>query len=208
MSSEIYRAIEDFRYLLNRGYNRSSALRFVSDKYGLDIKGRNILERSVFSEKDARKRRSKLVDIEEIYNQRLLIDGYNVLITVENILYGGEIVECDDGFIRDVSATFGKYKIKKETFDALDKILSVLKKFNPGEVIFCFDSQVSYSGKLSQIVRNELKRRNIRGNAKTFKNVDYVLINESGIVCTSDRVIIDKVKKVLDIPRYIYKMRS
>ena len=57
-------------------------------------------------------------------------------------------------------------------------------------------------------MRNELKRRNIRGNAKTFKNVDYVLINESGIVCTSDRVIIDKVKKVLDIPRYIYKMRS
>ncbi len=34
---------------------------------------------------------------------------------------------------------------------------------------------------------------------KTAKNTDYVIANSKGVVCTSDRAIIKKADKVLDL---------
>ncbi|MFH1773627.1 MAG: DUF434 domain-containing protein [Methanobacteriota archaeon] len=198
-------AICDLRFLLNRGYNKSSAVNFVANKYKLGIKSRNFLVRAVFSLSEAEEHRKKRIDIKKIKGRGIVIDGYNVLITVESALKGKEVILCDDGFVRDTSATFGKYKLSKVTLPAIEKIMKILKSNAVGRALFIFDSQVSFSGELCRLIREKLAEHALNGDAITSESADYIIIKSKGIVCTSDRAIIKKAAKVVDIPYYIAK---
>jgi len=202
-------AKRDFKYLLNQGYPRKGALKFVGDHYLLEEISRNLIYRTVFSNEEAENRKMKLVLLDDIKNKTVFIDGYNVLITIESICKGenGLIVKGDDGVIRDVKAVFGKYKCNEKTKDVLNAIISLLKLYQPLFVRFFFDRQVSMSGKLTKLTQEIMAIQEIKGKAETSENVDFQLIFRSsdtdGIVATSDGVIIDKVNKILDIPNYI-----
>jgi len=198
-------AVHDLRFLLNRGYNRNSAVNFVANKYKLGIKSRNFLVRAVFSLSEAEEHRKKRIDIKKTKGMEIVIDGYNVLITVESALKGKEVILCDDGFVRDTSATFGKYKLSKVTLPAIEKIMKLLKSNAVGRALFIFDSQVSFSGELCRLVREKLAEYELNGGAITSESADYIIIKSKGIVCTSDRAIIKKAVKVVDIPYYIAK---
>lgn len=207
---KISKAVTDLRYLLNRGYRKKGALKFVSDRYLLNIHERNYLARKVFSREAALSRQNKILDISRVKDENVFVDGYNVLITVESICTGyPSLVRCDDGFLRDVNAVFGKYKIKDATKPALTQIMLLLKYYNPRFVKFLYDSPVSQSGELSKVTRNILKANGVSGDAVTSKNVDSELISLSkdigGIVATSDSAVIDKIQRVIDIPCEILK---
>jgi hypothetical protein len=199
----------DLKFLLNRRYNKKNSLNFVSNKYLLNKEAKNYLVRKVFSNEKIMARMIKIVDIHEINNKTVFIDGYNVLITVEMICNQEyeAILMCDDGVLRDIKAVFGKYKSNPKTEDALNRIIRVLKNHNPLSINFFYDSPVSNSGELAKLTESLIKSNNISGNALTKKNVDYDLVKQSkkvrGIVGTSDGVIIDKVENVLDIPYWI-----
>ena len=81
-------AIRDYRYLKNRGYPDKAALKLVGDHHRLGAQERNCLFRAVFAGRDCRRRRRKLVDPPAVDGQRLGVDWYNVLITVESYLKG------------------------------------------------------------------------------------------------------------------------
>ena len=196
-------AIDDLRFLLNRGYNRNSAVNFVANKYRLRIKDRNFLVRAVFSRSEAKEHKKKRVDIKKIKGREVVIDGYNVLIAVESALKGKEVILCDDGFVRDTSATFGKYKLSKFTLPAVEKIIKILKNNSASRVLFIFDSQVSFSGELCRLIREKLAEHALNGDAVTSRSADYIITKSKGIVCTSDRAVIKKAAKILDIPYYI-----
>lgn len=207
-------AICDLRFLLNRGYNKSSAVNFVANKYKLGIKARNFLVRAVFSSLEAREHRRKRVEIKKIKGREVVLDGYNVLITVESALKGKEVILCDDGFVRDTSATFGKYKLSKVTLPAIEKIMKILKSNAVSRALFIFDSQVSFSGELCSLIRQKLTEHALNGDAVTSSCADHIITKSRGMVCSSDRGIIKKAAKVVDIPYYIAtskrlkKMRS
>ncbi|WP_407282659.1 DUF434 domain-containing protein [Methanolobus sp. WCC1] len=57
------KAADDIRYLLEKGYKRDSAIRFVADHYKLDKNERYILARTVFSDATASSRKQKKLDI-------------------------------------------------------------------------------------------------------------------------------------------------
>lgn len=196
--------VHDLRFLLDRSYNKDSAIRVVADKYRLTKKEMNFLLRAVFSKKEADEHKKKLT--KSVKGKDIVVDGYNVLITVESFLKKKEIFLCDDGFVRDVSATFGKYRITRGTPKAVDMILEKIKKMNPGNVTFIFDAQVSFSGELCKMFRDKMSEMGIKGTAKTRKNADYAIANSKGIICTSDRAIIKKVERVLDLAGNVTKM--
>ncbi len=81
----------------------------MADKYRLTKKERNFLLRAIFSKKEAEVHKKKLTG--NVRGKGLVVDGYNVMITVESFLNGKELFISDDGFVRDVSATFGNYHI-------------------------------------------------------------------------------------------------
>ncbi len=207
-------AKKDFQYLLGRGFPRTGALEYVGNHYLLDEMQRNYLIRTVFSREKIENRKDKLILLSDVKGKDVLLDGYNVLITVETMLQGADdlIVDCDDGVIRDVKAVFGKYKENENTENALNSIISLLKLFKPKNVLFFYDSPVSLSGELARTTREILDSHEVPGDAQTSENVDATLIRLSKegkcIVATSDGVIIDKVDHVLDIPSYVSRVKK
>ncbi len=202
-------ATYDLKFFLNRGYRKKVALNFVANRYLLDKDGRNFLVRKVFSNIKSMDRIVKIVDINNIKNKTIIIDGYNVLITVESI-YNHEydsIIMCDDGVLRDLKAVFGKYKTNSSTEAALNHIITILNQHNPACINFLYDSPVSKSGELVKLTDSLIKTHGLTGSAVTNKNVDFELVKLSkdfrGIVATSDGAVIDKVERILDIPYWI-----
>ncbi len=204
LSDELKRAIRDLRCLLNRGYPRSSAVKFVADHYQLVLDDRHLLTRCVFSEDEINDHRKRLVKPGEMEGRNVGIDGYNVLITVESVMSGERVVKCDDGFIRDLQAIFGKYKISDSTEPAVFKILDILEDLKPAKVFFFFDKQVSKSGELAGLIRRELENRGLGGGARTTKGTDAEVWGVD-VSASSDRIIIERSDRVLDIPSEIVR---
>lgn len=211
---KLQKAAYDLRFLINRNYRKKGALQFVANRYILDKNERNYLARSIFSNLISKERQEKMLDISKIKGQLLLVDGYNVLITVESI-YNEDydsIVLCDDGVIRDLNAVFGKYKLSNATEMALNKILDLISLYSPSCTCFFFDSPVSFSGKLAGVTKRIIGEHNMRGSVCLSKTVDAEIIKlsqlKNGIAATGDSVIIDKVGRFVDIPRYILELNK
>src|ERR1043165_341306 len=92
---------EDLRYLLGRGYPMRSALTLIGDHLQLFKRQRQFLFRCVTSIRQAEQIRAHAISPEHARGRVLLVDGYNVLITIETAIDGGPLVRCDDGFLRD-----------------------------------------------------------------------------------------------------------
>lgn len=174
-------------------------MEFVSDHYQLELDERHLLARCVFSDDEVRDHQKSFMKSSEVEGCKVGVDGYNVLITVESALNGRRIVRCDDGFVRDLRAIFGKYKMSSSTERAIAEILRALKKMNPDEVVLLFDKQVSKSGELAGFVRRQLDKMELEGDARTTVGTD-AKVWKFEVSASSDRVVIEKSDRVLDIP--------
>ena len=200
-------AAKDFRYLLNRGYPRKTALELVGNRYQLSFDERHLLHRGVFSEYDSKSRLEKKIPAGRIKNRNLAIDGYNVLITVEAGLCGRPLILADDGFARDISGLSGNFKKTARTEKALKLILDDLKRTKPRRVLFLFDAPISKSGELAEEVRGRLNKESLPGDALAVKVPEKILIGFPGIVATSDTAIIDQSEKVVDLAGHVLRTR-
>jgi len=207
LSTKLADAVRDLRYLLNRGYPRDSAVVFVANHHRLKLDERHLLARCVFSRAEVAGHRAKSADSTGVRGKGLGVDGYNVLITSESILAGKPVVRCDDGFVRDLRAIFGKYRTSSVTPHALVKILKTIARAGPSDVIIMFDSQVSRSGELAAEVRRRLKEVGLRGDAQTVAGVDFK-IRGFDVVASSDRAIIERARAAWDIPAEILGRRK
>ncbi|MEM4187587.1 MAG: DUF434 domain-containing protein [Candidatus Hadarchaeum sp.] len=194
------RAVRDLLYLLNQGYPRESAVNFVSNHYRLPLAERHLLARCVFSELEVNEHRKKAVGISGVRGKRLGIDGYNVLITIESLLMGKRVVLCNDGFIRDLRAIFGKYRAGPATPRAIAELVGVVARAEPKEAVVFFDKQVSHSGELAAEIRDRIKKAGLFGDAVAEGGVD-IKLKGFDVVASSDRAVIERAKKVWDIPQ-------
>jgi len=199
-------AVKDLRHLLNRNYNRESTLKFVGDKHQLSREERLTLYRGVYDAQSVKRHQSKLIPTTAISGKTLAVDGYNILITVESLLSDKPLVLCDDGFIRDISAVHGKHKPTKKTVNALTIILNFLNKNKARKTLFFYDAQVSKSGELAALTRSLIKKSGLDGDAQAVKQADLATLKSSNIVASSDAVIIEKAKRVVDLAGEIAKI--
>ena len=70
----------DLSYLLSRGYGVKSATQMVGNKYRMNSRQQIALKRMCASQKAVEIRQEKEVKKDEIEGQKLLIDGFNLLI--------------------------------------------------------------------------------------------------------------------------------
>lgn len=191
---------------MNRGYPKKSALNFVSNHYRLSLDERNILARVVFPTTVAEQRKSKLIGLNDLRGELVGIDGYNVLITVESVIYCHPLFLCDDGVLRDVRAIFGRYRMGEHTRRSLEAIIDVLSEIKPRFSLFLYDSSVSKSGELASLTRSILRRRGVKGNALAVRSPDWILSRwRKAVIATSDHTIMDKCERIVDIPAEICK---
>jgi len=207
LSAKLADAVRDLRFLLNQGYPRDSAVTFVANHYRLKLNERHLLARCVFSRAEVVSHQAKAVSSAKVRGKRLGVDGYNVLITTESILAGKPVVRCDDGFVRDLRAIFGKYRMSSVTPRALASILKIIAGARPDNVIIMFDSQMSRSGELAAEVRRRLKQVGLKGDARTIAGVDFK-VRGFDVASSSDRAIIERSKAVWDIPAEIMSRRT
>ena len=203
ISPDLWKAADDFRFLLNRGYPRDASLQLIGNRYNLDHDHRHLLRRGVFAASVAEERRSKKVSLEEIRGKAVAIDGYNCLITLESALKAKTIVLADDAFIRDISGVSGTYREAPETTQALDLIIDLLIAAAPAEVLFLLDAPISGSGKLAARIRGLMAERGLSGDAQAVKVPERVMVGYQGIIATSDTALIDQSKQVFDLAGHL-----
>src|SRR2546423_11697203 len=84
--ADLRSAVADLSLLLSRGYAQPSALKVVGDRYNLEARQRMAMMRAACTDQALEHRTSTRVSCEALRGKALLIDGYNVLTTVEAAL--------------------------------------------------------------------------------------------------------------------------
>jgi hypothetical protein len=128
-----------------------------------------------------------------------------VLITIEAALSGRPLILSNDRFIRDISGLSGNFRKTGVSDKAIHLILDLLKKTKPFHVLFLFDAPISKSGLLAHEVREQLKNDDLPGDALAVKVPEKILLGFTGIVVTSDTVIIDQSREVFDLAGHIIR---
>ena len=200
-------AAADFRYLLNRGFARESALILVGNRYQLKREERDLLRRGVIPDRVAADRAAKLKPLKAMAGAELVVDGHNVLITLESALAGGRLVLADDRIIRDIARASRNHVFGPLTDQALNLILDAFKRYRPAGIDFLFDAPVSHSGRLAERVGRMLDRAGLPGRARAASGVDARLKNHFGLIATSDGPVIDASLGAVDLAGRIITRR-
>jgi len=204
-------AILDLVYLLERNYPKNSSITLVGNRYRLAADERMVLYRGVFKTSEAVQRRAKIIVPSSSVSGKLVIDGYNVLITLESYLLGKTVFRSMDGFVRDISGVYGNYRFTKTAKRSIALLADYVRKLflmideKYGELVVYLDAPVSKSGELAVYMRRYFKEQGILSKIEVLAGPDVRLIEEgqSSVVATSDTVIADQVPLCADIPGHI-----
>jgi hypothetical protein len=196
-------AVADYSWLLSRGYATASALKLVGDRYQLAERQRLAVMRAACAERSLAKRRESEKTPAEIAGQILLIDGYNVLITIEAALSGAVILRGRDGCYRDIASIHGTFRRVEETPPALALLGQALDALHVAECVWYLDSPVSNSGRLKGMLLEAAPSEDLRWHVEVVTNPDPILARATEIVATVDSVILDQCRQWFNLARYV-----
>ncbi len=185
-------AVADLSLLLTKGYAEKSALKLVGDHFSLTERQRMAVMRCSCSDASLAVRRQRLVTAESVHGRDLMIDGYNVLTTIEAALAGGIIIEGRDGCCRDIASMHGTFRKVKETGPALCLLGEVLAGLGIEHCRWLLDSPVSNSGRLRSQMQQIAAERGWSWEIDLSVSPDRELAESEGIVATADSVILDR----------------
>ena len=189
----------DFSLLLGKGYADKSTLKLVGDRYNLTQRQRLAVMRSACSKQQLQSRKSRQADINKISRKRIIIDGYNLLITIEAALGKGIIILCQDGCYRDLASVHGTYRKVVETVPAIELIADFLDCAGPANVLWLLDKPVSNSGRLRALIENMAKDNAWQWTVEMIMSPDTLLTQTDEIVATSDSVILDSCRQWVNL---------
>lgn len=190
--SKLATAVSELSWLLGRGYNMKAASILVGDHHQLTTRQRLAVGRVACSDEKSAERQSKDVGPEALKGSEIIIDGFNLIITIETALGGGAVFDCCDGCYRDLSSVYGNYKLVEETTPAIKLIGNVLAKYHPSHVSWLFDKPVSNSGRLAGLVRQLGVEHNWPFTAETTEHTDAQLTHSKHIIISCDSAILDR----------------
>ena len=200
----VINAAEDYKYLLDRGYNQAGALELVTSRYLLNKEEKVLLYRCVHSRANAYKVKLKTASISSLSKNRLIIDGYNVLLTITSGVEGRNLYLCDDGFVRDLRSTKVHDFSSPSIVEAIKYLSNFLKEINPLEVIVYLDRNVSWSAKHAETIK---KNAGIPITVELVSKADTSVIRSKGITASSDYLVLERATSVFDLAGHIVKKR-
>lgn len=186
------RAVADYSWLLGRGYREPSALKLVGDRFLLTQRQRMAVMRCACSDEARVRRREHQVSPETVRGERLLLDGYNVLTTVEAALAGGVVLLARDGCYRDLASMHGTFRAVEETLPALRVIGKELRRLRVGGCTWYLDSPVSNSGRLKGRMVELAREEAWDWQVELVPNPDAVLSTAGEIIVSADSVVLDR----------------
>jgi hypothetical protein len=196
-------ALEDYAQLLSKEYAAKSSLKLVGDHFALQQRQRTALMRCGCSDEARSQRREKQVGLAGLVDEGLLLDGYNVITTVEAALAGGVILTGRDGCYRDLASVHGTFRKVEETVPALKLIGEFLGQTGAGKCTWYLDRPVSNSGRLKVLLLELAEEKKWKWQVEVVYSPDGILSRTEEIVATSDSVILDSCARWFNLGREV-----
>ena len=206
--SKLKLAVEDMQYMLSREYPEKAASDLVGNRYRLKPRQIQALRGASASIQQLDNRQLKHVDISDLKDKTVYLDGFNVLILLESLLSEAYVFEGLDGCIRDLSGVHGTYKRVNQTLRAVELVASFYRKNQIHQLVWIFDKPVSNSGRIKQIVLEFAEEHHLNWEADLQYNPDKFLAESSAIVISSDAWILDHCKEWFNLIGYLITEES
>jgi hypothetical protein len=200
-------AVSDLSWLLGRGYATVSAVKLVGDRWLLTERQRLAVRRAACSENELAGRMERRMDAAELDGRVLLIDGFNVVTTVEAALGGGIILGCRDATYRDIAGVHGTYRNVAETMPALEIISARLLQLAVTQARWLFDRPVSNSGRIQAMLLEAAKASAWPWTVELVDDPDPVLRASPEVVATADSAILDHCQRWFNLARDVIEAR-
>lgn len=194
-------ATADLSWLLSHGYARPSSLKLVGDRHSLTERQRLAVGRAACSDTKRERRTENQIAAEQVQGRDVVVDGFNLLVTLEAALSGGVLLLCREGCIRDMSSVHGSYRAVVETDTAMMAVATRLAELGVRSVRWLLDSPVSNSGRLAERIRELAAVHSWPWTVEAVFNPDAELIAVRGaVVISSDSEVIDQAETWFNLP--------
>lgn len=197
-------AATDYCWLLDRNYSSKAAIKLVGDKFKLQERQRQALDRCCqplnIAEPIKQKETKKPVSLK---NQTIVIDGFNLLIILEAALSGAPLFKGRDSLIRDISGLHGSYRKITETPQAIELVAAFLTTYQPNHVFWFFDKPVSNSGRLASVVDEIGRQKGMEWSTSLEDRTDNKIAQANGIVISSDSQILLQCQRWFNLSAYL-----
>ena len=201
---EFTSACRDYFYLIDKNYPERGSLKIVGDRYRLSGDQRTILYRGISSGKRSALRRGRLTEVKKQIDT-LVIDGYNVLLTIMNYRMGRIMFISTDNILRDAGSLHGSIRQEDLFIECAGMLMDYLAKIKPAYLEFFLDAPVSHSERHAALIRDAIRNRSLHGNCSVVRSADHEMkVAAKGIIATSDTVIIESSdSQVADLSFYV-----
>ena len=199
----LHQAVADLSLLLTRGYAHNSTLKLVGDRYNLTARQRVAVGRCSCPYQALEARRNREIPLADIPGHKLLIDGYNLLTTIEAALAGGVLIIGRDSCMRDMASMQGTWRKVQETAPAIILVAQTLSDLSAGECHWLLDAPVSNSGRLKALLESLAERNQWPWTVELVPNPDTLLIQSSQLVVTADSMVLDRCASWLNLARAV-----
>ena len=197
-------ATAELSWLLGRGYALKGAVKLVGDRHSLTERQRLAVARAACTDEQAAARAARRVAFEDVRGGRLVVDGFNVMITAEAALGGGVLILCRDGCVRDLSSVHGSYRSVEETERAITLVGEAFAALGVGAARWLLDRPVSNSGRLAARIREMAAARGWAWGVEAVFNPDAEIRAASGeVAVSSDSNVLDGVARWVNFNEFL-----
>lgn len=200
-------AVADFSLLLTKGYAQKSALKLVGDRFSLTDRQRLAVMRCACSDHQLASRTEREIPIADLAGGTIVIDGYNLLITVEAAMSGALVLKGRDGCLRDLAGIHGTYRKVTETIPAVQLIGRFLKEVGVDKAEWLLDSPVSNSGRLKTLIGELAQQSEWNWEIGLLPSPDAALARTDLTVATSDSAVLDRCRRWVNLARAIIESK-
>jgi len=200
-------ATTELSWLLSHGYKLTSSMKLVGDRYSLTERQRLAVSRSACSDAALVRRKDHCVSVKHLSNEDVIIDGFNLIISIEAALSGAPLLVCRDECIRDLSSVHGSYRSVQETESAISLIGEICEQLCPASVLWLLDRPISNSGRLARRIADIAERHGWPWMVEVVFNPDAQIVSSSSIAITSDSSILDRVERWTNLKSYLVQQR-
>lgn len=199
-------AQEEIRWLLDRHYSLAAVLDLVGNQHQLTARQRMALQRSTASRQQCASRQARQRPLAAAAGAPLLIDGFNLMITLETALAGSPVLRGMDGVMRDLAGLRGTYRLIDRTVQAVELIGQILTELAVPQACFFLDAPVSNSGRLRSLILEQAAAWPMPVSAELVPDADAVLFGQAQVV-SSDSVVLDACQNWINLGRAIIEQK-
>jgi hypothetical protein len=199
-------AVDEFSWLLGRGYAADAALKLVGDHHQLAVRQRLAVSRAACSEAARTRRRARQLGPDQIASRALGLDAFNAIITLEVALAGGLGLIGRDAARRDLAGVHGTYRRVLETPRALQLLVAGLMACAPARVVCYLDRPVSNSGKLAALLRAECRQQGLEACVELVDDVDR-RVSAADVALSADSAVLEAAERWFDLGGWLVRER-